>query len=120
MKHAIVLCLACIALLTACKQTKDTVRMKVASEKRTAMGAFPMDVLLVKEGDATEWSYFYSPIEGFQYEPGYEYVLEVKKETREKPMPQDASSIRYLLVKEVSKKQTSSENMPPNLVEPKE
>lgn len=100
-----------ITLFSACNNAKDTVTMTVASEKRMAMGVAPMEVLLVKEGDATDWSFFYSNIEGFNYEPGYEYVLEVKKEAIENPTPADASSIKYTLVKEVSKVEKTSENM---------
>lgn len=110
MKKLSLLLIGMITLFSAC-ETKDTVKMTVASEKRMAMGAAPMEVLLVKEGDAQEWSFFYSNIEGFNFEPGYEYVLEVKKENIEQPTPADASSIKYTLVKEVSKTQKTSENM---------
>lgn len=111
MKKIGLLLISALALFTACDNAKDTVKMTVASEKRMAMGVAPMEVLQVKEGDATEWSFFYSNIEGFNYEPGYEYVLEVKKEQLEQPTPADASSIKYTLVKEVSKTEKTSENM---------
>lgn len=113
MKKLGLLLIATIAMLASCSapKDKDTVQMTVASEKRTAMGVGPMEVLQVKEGDATEWSFFYSNIEGFNFEEGYEYVLEVKKEKKEQPIPADASSIKYILVKEVSKTKKTSENM---------
>lgn len=103
--------IAITTLLASCNTPKDTVKMTVASEKRTAMGVGPMEVLQVKEGDAKDWSFFYSNIEGFTFEEGYEYVLEVKKEKVEAPVPADASSIKYILVKEVSKTKKTSENM---------
>ncbi|GAE83622.1 lipoprotein [Bacteroides reticulotermitis JCM 10512] len=68
--------------------------------------------MLVKKGNATEWEYFYSNIEGFQYEPGYEFVLKVKEEKLEN-VPADASSIKYVLVKQISKEQKESDNLPP-------
>lgn len=113
MKKLGLLLIATIAMLASCSapKDKDTVQMTVASEKRTAMGVGPMEVLQVKEGDATEWSFFYSNIEGFNFEEGYEYVLEVKKEKKEGPIPADASSIKYKLVKEVSKTKKTSDNM---------
>lgn len=115
MKKIGLLLFCTVALFTACNSSKnsgETVKMTVASEKRIAVGVAPMEVLLVKEGDASEWSFFYSEIVGFNYVPGYEYVLDVKKEQREEPIPADASSIIYTLVKEVSKTQKTSENMP--------
>lgn len=100
-------------------QKDNIVLMTVASEKRTAMGVGPMEVLLVKEGDAKDWSFFYDGIEGFNFEPGFEYVLEVKTENVAEPVPADASSIKYTLVKEVSKTQKTSENMLENIPAPK-
>lgn len=111
MKQTGIILAVIVTLLSSCTTAKDTVKMTVASEKRTAMGVAPMEVLLVKEGDAKDWSFFYSNIDGFTYEPGYEYVLEVKKEDVATPMPADASSIKYTLVKEISKTQKTSENM---------
>ena len=70
-----------------------------------------MSCMRVKEGADSAWSLFYSQIEGFDYEEGYEYVLQVEKEKIENP-PADGSSIRYKLVKVVSKKKTESENLP--------
>lgn len=112
MKKLGLLLMTVTLMLTACKSSDNTVQMTVASEKRIAMGVAPMEVLVVKEGDQTEWSFFYSSIEGFNYEPGYEYVLEVKKEAAEQPVPADASSIKYTLVKEISKTEKVSENLP--------
>lgn len=112
MKRVGFLLITAIILLSSCNDTKNTVQMTVASEKRMAMGVAPMEVLVVKEGADTDWSFFYTNIEGFNYEPGYEYVLEVKKEAVAEPVPADASSIKYTLVKEVSKTEKTSENMP--------
>ena len=120
MKKTGFLLIATVVLLSACSNLKDTVKMTVASEKRTAMGVAPMEVLLVKEGDSTDWSFFYSNIEGFDYQPGYEYVLEVKKEEKEQPIPADASSIKYTLVKEISKTEKTSEKMPADVKSAKE
>ncbi len=101
-----------IITIASCTEKTDTVKLTIASEKRLAdAGATTMEVFQVKEGDEQEWTYFYNTIDGFTYEPGYEYVLEVKKETLEEPIPADASSIKYTLVKEVSKTEKTSENM---------
>ncbi|REC64680.1 hypothetical protein DRF59_19890 [Chryseobacterium flavum] len=61
-----------------------------------------MKCMQVKENASDSWTNFYSTIEGFTYEPGYEYVLKVKTEKIENP-PADASSIKYILTEQVSK-----------------
>lgn len=99
-----------LVVLSSCS-TKDTVRFTVASTTADCVGVAPQKCLLVKKGDTTEWEFFYSAIEGFNYEPGYEYVLDVK-ETKVENVPADASAIKYELVKEVSKLAKTSENLP--------
>ncbi|MCY1723117.1 META domain-containing protein [Prolixibacteraceae bacterium Z1-6] len=69
-------------------------------------GVGPMDCMLIKKGDKAvegEWENFYSKIEGFEYEPGYIYKLQVREEKLEN-VPADASSIKYTLVKVLEKK----------------
>lgn len=119
MNKLVLLIVSSVLLMVSCKTNDNVVKMTVASEKRMAMGVAPMEVLLVKEGDAQEWSFFYSNIEGFSHENGYEYVLDVKKENIENATPADASSIKYTLVKEVSKTQKNSEAMPEDIVKDK-
>lgn len=74
----------------------------IASETKDCTAVAPMKCLQVKEKESESWSHFYSNIEGFTYESGFEYVLKVKTEKIENP-PIDSSSVRYILVKEVSK-----------------
>ncbi|UKM64594.1 DUF4377 domain-containing protein [Flavobacteriaceae bacterium GSB9] len=70
-------------------------------------GAGKAQCLQVFKGDDlnnAEWTLFYSPIEGFTFEPGYIQKIEVR-ETHLKPetVPADASSIKYQLVKVLEK-----------------
>ncbi|SDR03685.1 protein of unknown function [Chryseobacterium soldanellicola] len=74
----------------------------VGPQTADCTGVAPMKCLQVKENQTGNWTNFYSNIEGFTYEPGYEYVLKVKTEKVENP-PADGSSIKYILVKQVSK-----------------
>lgn len=63
--------------------------------------------LMVQQGEelcSEEWTYFYDEIEGFQYEEGYVYELKVRVEDVEDP-PADGSSLRYILVEILSKKE---------------
>jgi hypothetical protein len=58
--------------------------------------------LLVKERPSDSWNFFFAPIEGFTFEPGYLYVLQVRGRSIRNP-PQDGSSEEYHLLRIVSK-----------------
>ncbi len=97
---------------TLVKQVSKTKKAELAANEKTIIvgpqtvecsaGAGRMQCMQVKESASENWTNFYSHIEGFTYEPGYEYVLKVKTEKIENP-PADASSIKYTLVEQVSK-----------------
>lgn len=79
----------------------------VNSAKRDCTGVAPMSCLQVQEGEerGEQWSLFYSPIEGFEYVPGYLYKLRVEVEDlAPEEVPADGSSKRYTLVEIVEKK----------------
>lgn len=117
--------ICCLALLgmqgcrsvqnTAAAETMDTkqkeVDMIVASETRVGYGVGPMTCLLVKYAPTEKWQYMYSKIEGFNYEPGYEYQLTVIRSERDN-LPQDASKYMYKLVKVLSKEKKQSIELP--------
>ena len=100
-----------VLAFVACTSNKDTVKFTIASKTANCTGEGQQKCMLVKKGNATDWEYFYSPIEGFNYEEGYEYVLEVKESSVDNPPP-GRSSIQYTLIKEVSKIKKTSENIP--------
>lgn len=64
-------------------------------------GVGPRTCLRVKESRAGEYRNFHAPIEGFDYVPGFEYVLRVRVSERAN-VPVDASSYRYELLEVVS------------------
>lgn len=76
---------------------------------QTCSGVGPMLCMQVKNDPAGEWQLFYDRIEGFQYVPGFTYELKVKQEKVPNP-PADASSIRTILVEEISR--TAVESQP--------
>ncbi|MDR2238290.1 MAG: DUF4377 domain-containing protein [Chryseobacterium sp.] len=91
--------------MTQCNTVSNAANEKtfiVGPETADCTGVAPMKCLQIKEKTSENWSNFYSNIEGFTYEPGYEYVLKVKTEKIENP-PADAPSEKYILVKQVSK-----------------
>lgn len=101
-----------VLLVFSSCSTQNAVRYTVASRTADCVGVAPQKCLLIKKGDSKEWEFFYSQIEGFSYEEGYEYVLDVK-ETKLENVPADASSTKYELVKEISKTAKASEDLPP-------
>jgi hypothetical protein len=82
--------------------SRDEKTFIIASQTADCTGVAPMKCLQVKEKESDSWGNFYSNIEGFTYEPGFEYILKVKTEKIENP-PMDGSSIKYTLVQQVSK-----------------
>ncbi|WP_370897891.1 DUF4377 domain-containing protein [Chryseobacterium gossypii] len=74
----------------------------IGPETADCTGVAPMKCLQVKETSNGSWVNLYSNIEGFTYEPGYEYVLKVKTEKIAQP-PAGGSSVKYILLKQVSK-----------------
>ena len=70
-------------------------------------GEGPRKCLQVREGEGTEWTLFYSPIEGFTYEEGTKYELRVSVEKNPQPMA-DGGSLRYKLVEIVSKEKVQA------------
>lgn len=91
-----------IFLFLGCTPTK---KLTIASKKKACEGVMPQECLLVKIGHQKEWEFFYGGIENFIYEEGYEYVLKVKEEKIKHP-PADGSSVRYKMVKQISKVKT--------------
>lgn len=66
------------------------------------MGFIPQQCLLVRERSDAPYRYFFDPIFGFTYVPGYQYLLRVGVQPRVNP-PQDVSSLEYRLIKVLSK-----------------
>ncbi|WP_083506393.1 DUF4377 domain-containing protein [Chryseobacterium aquaticum] len=99
--------IAVLLIMIQCKpmpnsSSGDQKTIIIASQTVDCTGVAPMKCLQVKEKETDQWENFYSNIEGFTYEPGFEYELKVKTEKIENP-PMDGSSIKYTLIKQVSK-----------------
>lgn len=111
MKKLFFILMALCGVISSSCTTGNTAQITVASEQGDCVGVGPQKCLLIKERGDTNWQYLYSNIEGFNYESGYEYVLEIRKEEIKNPAA-DQSSIRYVLVKEVSKERKNSTDLP--------
>lgn len=86
----------------------EEITLYVGPELVDCVGVGPMKCMLVKENPEDDYTYFYSQIEGFEFEPGYEYELRVQV-TPVENAPADASSLKYTLVEVVSKEPVAGE-----------
>ena len=94
--------------LTTAKSCDETKHIYVADHLVDCDGAGPQKCMLIKEKIVDDWANFYDQIEGFDYEEGYEYLLNVKIKTIKNP-PTDGSSLKYTLVEVFEKKKTEKQ-----------
>lgn len=118
MRNLLLLCFA-LFTLASCETGKNSaasgterLKMWVNSQKVACTGVAPMECLQVQYGETIEpeaWQYFYDQIEGFDFEEGSVFQLEVAK--TERPLqggqiPADAGKYQYRLVRIISKTKT--------------
>ena len=84
------------------QQEPETKTFYIGPKLEDCPGAGGQKCLMVKENPEADYQYFHQPIEGFDYEEGYEYEIVVNVEKVENP-PADGSSLKYTLVEIVSK-----------------
>jgi len=75
---------------------------EVAPEKATCFGLFETTCLQVREPGASSYENFYGSIDGFDFQPGFRYLIRVGWH-RVDPVPVDGSSRRYELIELLSK-----------------
>lgn len=103
------------AAKTSSKRPEKTETMTVQHYKVPCQGESVQLCYLVKTQGQADWEYCYDEIQGFEYEWGYVYTLEVNKTTIDNP-PQDGSSIAIKLVKVLKKEAvTGSFELPLNM-----
>ncbi|HEX8693053.1 MAG TPA: DUF4377 domain-containing protein [Longimicrobium sp.] len=82
---------------------EERVTFFIAPQQVDCVGAFPQKCLLVKHRAEEEWTYFYDPIAGFAYEPGFNYEVIVGIRRAPEPIPADAPAYQYRLIHLVAK-----------------
>ena len=93
--------------LTA-KSCDETKHIYIADHLVDCEGVAPQKCMLIKEKIVDKWTTFYDQIEGFEYEEGYEYLLNVKIKTIKNP-PADGSNLKYTLIEVFEKKKTEKQ-----------
>ena len=81
----------------------ETLLMYVAPETVTCLGFVQQQCLQIRFDPSGERELLYDGIRGFDFEPGFEYTLLVRRHRIEDP-PQDSSSIEYTLLRTVEKR----------------
>ena len=92
--------------ITACSDLfgpkERVVVMDIAPQQVLCVGVGPMQCLSVRQHPDTVWTLFYDGIEGFSFEPGYQYTIRVAVRTVNNP-PADGSSLAYRLLALITK-----------------
>ena len=112
MKTKLFLSLFAVLALTGCLDDDTpedkTETMNVAISAMTyidspVMVSYPMEGMWAKVGNDADYQFLtFNEIEGFTFEPGYTYELQVERTTLGNP-PADASIYTYRLIEELSK-----------------
>lgn len=99
-----------LIILAGCasSQQNDQQTIYVGPIQVECEGVTPQLCLLIKNNPTDNYEYFYDQIEGFDFEPGSIYELQVSEEQIENP-PADAPSRRLTLVEIVSQEPVNSQ-----------
>jgi hypothetical protein len=76
--------------------------LHVGPQTAECVGLEVQQCLRVRESPNDQWDFFFASIQGFTFEPGYLYVLQVRRRSIRNP-PADGSSYEYHLLRIVSK-----------------
>ena len=101
-----------LLFLSACGMEEPLSSIVVEEEKieiltigpsiRRCQGFIEQDCYLEFNQDSGAWEFFYESIQGFDFEPGYIYTLEVRLEERDEGI-QDVGRYAYHLVRIIEK-----------------
>ena len=90
-----------LALLMACGEEHTEV-LTIGPYTKRCFGPFEQDCFMEYNEEAGRWHFFYDGIQGFVFEPGYIYTLEVRLEEND-PGYQDVGKYSYHLITIVAK-----------------
>ena len=106
MKKLFYCCLFISIVIISCKSDMktETAFFWINSSKIDCVGVGPMQCLQIKRSETGAWENFYDRIEGFDFEPGFIYHIELTiDELNENTSPADKSKLKYTLVNTISK-----------------
>ncbi|HEX3159403.1 MAG TPA: DUF4377 domain-containing protein [Gemmatimonadaceae bacterium] len=90
----------------ACRSSTEpaerVLTLHVAAALAPCTAVAPRECMQVRERPDLPWELFYDTIDGFTYEPGYQYQLRVARRTVPNP-PQDVTGLAWRLLAVVEK-----------------
>lgn len=104
---ALLLCLL-PGLFSGFAVAAETTTLTVAASRSACVGVGPRRCLQVKRAGSERFELFYDTIDGFDFQPGYQYQLRVRITEVADP-PADASNLRYQLVNIIDKAPASND-----------
>jgi hypothetical protein len=93
---------AAVSCSSATGPQEREIRLEISEQRVPCVGVGPQECLQVREQSDASWKLFYGDIEGFAYEPGFRYVLQVAERPVPNP-PADGSSLAYRLLRVISR-----------------
>ena len=102
MRQSSILLILGLALMCGGRAEAALRTIEVDSRLAECSGVGPMQCLQVRDAADQPWRLFYGQIEGFTFEPGYRYRLQVEEIPVANP-PADGSSIRTVLREQTRK-----------------
>ncbi len=108
--------LPAIALFGCKKDGGETIKYMIVASERTAYNENATEsgfgnAYIVKFSSGANWEILPGPIHGLDWEPGFEYEIEVR-EIRVDPALQDRPSVEHELIRVLSKRGKQAENLP--------
>lgn len=91
---------AVLVVIAACDPVLSERRVQdvvVGPQMLPCFGAGPQLCLYVRPYASPVWEYFYGEIEGFEHEPGFEYLIRIERTLLKNP-PADGSQYRFRLI----------------------
>ncbi|MGY5151803.1 MAG: DUF4377 domain-containing protein [Candidatus Nitrosopumilus sp. bin_6a] len=80
-----------------CNALSETKILYVDSKLVDCVGVGPQQCMSIRENPNSDWQMFYDKIDGFDFQEGTQYKLEVMISNVENP-PADSSSLKYTLI----------------------
>jgi hypothetical protein len=99
-----------LVVLSACDilEAREEFTLFVAPYAVECIGGAAATCLMVRHSIDHEWQPLYEGIQGFDHEPGFNYVLQVRR-TRVRNPPPGGSSVAYHLVRVIEKTAVTSQ-----------
>ena len=111
-KHILPIILIVLFVIIGCNAGEHIETLIIGPYKVDCVGAFEQECYLEFNEESQEWHFFYEGIQGFDFEPGFIWMLKVSLHEREEGI-QDVGRYEYRLVEILDKEAASVDEKPP-------